>query len=263
MRRATMVFGITLLLVLAGCSRKVVEETAPSVSGESGKPGSHLAYEHRIDALLPAEVIPARMEEVRTACSKAQFGGCSLLRFEQSDGEYPRGMVTLRVAPDAVEPLAALATKEGRMGSRETSAEDLAEAVEDSALQRERLELQRNSLLEFRARRDLSVSDLISISRELAAVESALQSQERTAAEQQRRIETNLLSIHFATDRRPSRWSRIGDAFDGLLDSVIDGSAESIEMLAFGLPFLLLAFPLALLWRWLWRRLSNGGTAPR
>lgn len=261
MRHAALLFVAVVLIATAGCAKKVAEESAPEVASQTGKPGSSLAYEHSMEVVLAAEAISDRMTAVRAACMEAKFGDCTLLRFEHSDGEHPRGSLTLRVAPDAVEPLAALAAEQGRLGSRQTRAEDLAEAVHDTGKQREMLGLQRATLLEFRSRSDLLVSDVITVARELATVESELQSLARTAADQQRRIETNLLSIQFSTDFQRSRWTRLGKAFGDSVDSAINGSAEAIEMLAFGLPFLFIAFPLSLLWRWAWRRMTGSRSA--
>jgi hypothetical protein len=262
MRAIAQLIFIILLAAVTGCSKKATEaDTASAVSGESGKPGSYLAYEHRLEVVLTPEAIPARMDAVRSACAQATYGNCSLLNFEQSSGRYAHGTLTLRVAPEAVEPLSTLAAEHGRVGSQQTRAEDLAEAVSDNNKQREMMELQRATLLEFRARRDLPVSDVITVARELATIESELQNLMRSAAEQQRRIESNLLSIDYRASFEQSRLSRLGEAFDGVFDEAVDGSAEAIGMLAFGLPFLLLAFPLALLWRWAWRRLTGGRKA--
>ena len=52
--------------------------------------------------------------------------------------------------------------------------------------------------------------------------------------------------------RVAEKWG--GSAFSNLLDNLADGTAEALEKGSYVLPFLILAFPLALLWVWLWRK---------
>ncbi|HRQ65607.1 MAG TPA: DUF4349 domain-containing protein [Xanthomonadaceae bacterium] len=247
-----------IILAVVGCSDKRTMEPGIAVHGESAKPNAFLAYEHTVLIAYADDIVAARMAIVRDACVEERFGACSVLLFNVTAGERAHGALSVRAAPEAVEPLVALAGEGGRIGSRETRAEDLARAVADTSEQRQRLELNHGRLLEFQARSDLSVGDMLTIARELASVEAQLQQLARTAAEQQRRIESNLLTMRFSVDSRTSRIGRIGDAFDGVLDSAADGVAEAVEWLAFGLPLLLVAFPVALLWRLLWWRFTRG-----
>ena len=54
-----------------------------------------------------------------------------------------------------------------------------------------------------------------------------------------------------------TRGSRLRQSLSGILDQFADGAASAIEALSYGLPFLLLGFPLLLLWLWLWRRFAR------
>jgi len=78
-----------------------------------------------------------------------------------------------------------------------------------------------------------------------------------TAAQQRRRIETNLLTLELRVDGDESHFRRIGDAFTGLGDSFADGLAQALEMIGYGVPLLILAFIAALLWRWVWRKATR------
>lgn len=258
MRAASVVLLLLCCLVASGCSEKhVTEAPGSSISGEQGKPGTSLAYEHEISIVLPGEHLAARMEATRAACLDQRFGACILLGFDQDGGDTPNGSLRFRVLPAAVEPLTALAGEGGRFGSRQTRAEDLAAAVADTASQLDRLRLQRDKLLQLHARSDLSVADLLAITRELSSVEAALQGHERSAADQTRRLETNLLTLNFSSRDEASRFARLGEAFTDSADGVVDGIVNAIEVLAYGLPLLLLAFPVALLWRFFWRRVTR------
>lgn len=249
------------LLLLAGCARKEASfgAGAPQVEGLAPA-GAMLAYEHELSVALAAEAVPPRMAGLRSACLEARHGPCSLLEYSETGGRHGHSVLRLRVAPEAVQPLVALAAEDGNVLSHTTRAEDLAETVADTARQRRQLEAQRDRLLAFQERSDLTVADLLSIARELASVEVRLQELEQVSAQQQRRLETNLLSFRFASlGEEPSRSRRIAESFGAALDALTDGVAETIELAAYGLPFLILLFPMALLWRWLWRRATGAG----
>ena len=264
--RWTVLLALSLLAAptLVACKKKaaaVPSETA-GVAGETAKPGSFLAYEHSVDIELAADVLASRADAVRTACHAQRWGACSVLSIDESSGSRPRVRLVLRLAPDAVEPMVALAAEGGQRGDRTLKAEDLADAVADTTRQRETLLAQRERLRDFSARKDLSASDLIALSAASAETEAALQSTERTAADQQRRIETNRLTLDLSSPWIPEgRGARIATAFGDFGDALVEGVEEMLELLAYGIPFLFAAFPLALGWRWAWRRLVHGRRA--
>jgi len=241
------------LQALAGCSKK--QEVAPApVGGERSKAGAMLAYEHVLRIRLPGAEIAGRLTAARQACETARFGACNVLRIEQAEHD---ATLAVRIVPEGVEPMAKLASQGGTIGFRQTTAEDLADAVSDNRRQRDLLEKHAQHLTGLAARKDIAVADLIALSREQAAVESQLQSLQAVAANQQRRLDTNRLELHFADTSAYSRSGRIGDGFSGLLDETTEGVTDALGLLGYGLPFLILAFPLALLWLWLWRRATR------
>src|SRR5215470_3894372 len=80
---------IAAVLAVAACSNaSKAPNGAPSVQGESSKPGAFLAYEHTVGISMPAEAISGRITAVRSACTEARFGACSVLRIEEATGEY-------------------------------------------------------------------------------------------------------------------------------------------------------------------------------
>lgn len=239
-----------LALVAAGCSKK--QEVGPlPVAGETAKAGAKLAYEHHLTIELPEKQIAPRMAAVHEACESARYGACNLLRLKQ-DGH--RGSLTLRVVPAGVEPLSRMASQDGKLAGRETKAEDLTDAVNDNAQKLKQLEAYSTQVEQLSQRKDLSPSDLIALAHERAHVQVERENLQGVAAEQQKRIDTNLLQLDFtdaANDRHsglsPGEWA----------DQLSDGLSDALSMLAYGIPFLLLAFPLALGWRWFWRRVTR------
>ncbi|MGO4700192.1 DUF4349 domain-containing protein [Dyella sp. 2RAB6] len=250
----TIVLALLLVPLLAACSKKQEVTPQAGIGGEKNKAGALLAYEHRLTLRLPADTIAPRLNEARAACESARFGECNVLRIEQSSWD---ASITVRIVPGGVEPLVALAAKGGEVGERETSAEDLAPAVADNQRNQQRLQAQQKRLDELAARKDLAVADLIALGKEQAAVESELQALEQTAAGQQHRIATNLLTMKLRRADADTRGSRLRESFSGVFDQFVDGLANAVEAISYGLPFVLLGFPLLLLWLWLWRRFGR------
>ena len=241
---------ILLSSLLAACSPSD-RSSSVAIGGAQGKAGAQLAYEHELSLSLPSAQIAPRLDATRQACESAQFGACNILRLQQ--GEY-RAQVILRIVPDGVEPIVALAAQGAEIGERITSAEDLADAVADVQRQQERLKAQQQRLDQLAARKDITVSDLITLSKEQASIENDLQALAQTAAGQQRRLDTNRLTLNFVPTDSSQRGSKLQRAFDNLLDNLAYGTAEALEKGSYVLPFLILAFPLVMIWVWLWRR---------
>ncbi|MCU1716074.1 DUF4349 domain-containing protein [Pseudomonas sp. 5P_3.1_Bac2] len=248
---------MALLSTLVGCSEQSGAPASGALQGERNQAGSYLAYEHHIDIELPAERIGERIAAAREACLDARFGSCSLIAAQQSSGRVPRGELTLRIVPEGVEAITVLASEGGEQTSRSTHTEDLAQVVHDNRRQFEQLQRQQQTLQQFEKRADLAVADLLALAREQAELEIQLQAIAQQAAQQQRRMDTNLLSLSFISPYESSPLGRIGEAFSNLTDNLIEGTANLIEFIGYSLPFLIVLFPLALSLRKLWRRLGK------
>lgn len=244
---------MAMLVLVAACSKK--QEVGPlPVAGETPKAGAKLAYEHHLRFELAEGQIASRMDEVRDACESARFGACNVLKIDQ--GEH-NGSLTLRVVPSGVEPLSSLAGKNGKLASRQTSAEDLADAVNDSEQKLKQLEAYSIQIEQVAQRKDLSTSDVITLSHERAQIQVERENLKNEAAQQQRRIDTNVLDLQFSDTAALSRSHRLGVSFDEWVGRLFEGIDDALSMLAYGIPFLLLALPLALGWRWIWRRITG------
>lgn len=249
---------LVCVAALAGCSKK--QEVAPTgVAGEVPKAGASLAYEHKITVQLPGKQIPTSMDAVRAACETQRFGPCNVLRISQDSSQ---SAIVVRLVPTGVEPLVALAAQGGHLGRRETRAEDLADAVQDNLQKQRQLDTYARRLDELAARKDLSTADLIALGHEQAQVEQQRETLLGEAARRQRRIDTNLLELQYTNVDESGASHRLARSFHGMGDNVVEGVDDAISMLAYGVPFLILALPLGLLWRWAWRRLTRRRTRP-
>lgn len=255
------IFGFVLMLgVAAGCAKNAsvaAGSQSEPVTGAVAKPGSALAYEHGIWFQVAPDSMSRRVTAVQTACTEERFGACSVLAIELGNGGSANAdaSIKLRSAPQGVEPLVALAAEGKAIWKRQTSAEDLADAVADVAGQQEMLRRQRERLLGYLQRKDVAVADMIAVSQQLASIESSLQALGQQSADQQRRIETNLLTITLFSDQEADSVSDVsfGEAWSTFVDSLAEGLTAAAEYAGFLLPLALLLFPMALLWRWGWR----------
>ncbi|MDZ5842702.1 DUF4349 domain-containing protein [Stenotrophomonas maltophilia] len=205
-----------LVLALAACAK--VEHAAggggaaAEAEAVASPEGAFLAYEHDVQVQLDAETIAPRIQQVAQACQSAKFGDCAVLQVDQRSGDSPSGEVRVRIAPKGVEPLIGLAGEGGTLQSRTTRAEDLAQQVADTALTKARLEKEHARLLAYQDRGGLKIEDLLAISTRLSEIEAGVEQASKDAAQQRRRIDTQLLTLHFGTTSGERGRSEIGDA---------------------------------------------------
>ena len=230
--------------------------------GQQNAEGSFLAYAHDATIRTAADQIAPRVDRVREACMTRRFGECTVLGASQQAGQYPSGMLHLRAEPKAVQPLVELAADGAELASRSTSAEDLADAVRDNGLRRARLEKQHARLLEFLDRRDLTAESLVALTGQLAQIEAELQYAEQEAAQQQRRIRTNLLTLNFVTEGVTVETSAVRRALQNA-SHVLDGSVATLITIAVALlPFAVLGAVGFFVLRAWWRRRRARKAAP-
>lgn len=263
--RLSMVVMIPALVLASACGRQGEGSIAPAPAPmqpvraleppqAAGGLAAMLAYEHRVEIELSAARIPAQTETTRQACASGKFGPCVVLGVETQGGEFPSATLRMRAVPAAIEPLIRAAGTGGEIGSRQTRAEDLAVAVADNTTLQDRLRKEHARLSEFQQRRDLSVADMISLSKQMAETEAQLEAAQREGAQHQRRIETQLLTVDFHPPGGQAGRSEIGQAFrefGGIFASAI---AWIIRATAWLLPLAIVLTGLFLLVRRLRRR---------
>lgn len=243
-------------VLLAGCAQHEGYHAAAAADagGLASPEGAYLAYEHDVQLRLPGEQIPARLKAVADACQGAKFGDCAVLQMSQGGGAFESASIELRIAPQGVEPIIALASDKGEITARNTRAEDLAQQVADTRLVQARLQNEHERLLDYQKRRDLAVADLLTLSGRLAEIEAGLEQANRDAAQQRRRIDTQKLSIRLESTSSQRSRSEIGRALGEFGDIFATSLAWLIRVFAGLLPVLLIGA--GLLWGALklWRR---------
>jgi hypothetical protein len=253
------------ILLGSGCKQKQANsapeaaESNASTSGVATRTGSQLAYEIELQITLPTELIATRLEALRQACeAQTAEQSCSLLSIEQ---EQDRGSIELRAAPAAIARLTGKAIENGNVLQRKIKAEDLTQVLDDNALATESLTLQHEKFKALLSRPDLAVSDAITLARELSNLEAAVQTAARDRELLRRRVETNFLRISFTAVQEiapaPGFWHNFSAEFEGFDVTLAEALSEIILVLVYVLPLIFAMFPVAIIWRWLWRKLTG------
>ena len=116
------------------------------------------------------------------------------------------------------------------------------DAVADTALTKARLEKEHARLLAYQDRKDLKIEDLMAITTRLSEIEAGVEQANKDAANQRRRIDTQLLTLRFQTPSGQRSRSEIAEAFAGKLtgiditDDLVQGLAASDVLIDFTRP---------------------------
>jgi Domain of unknown function (DUF4349) len=267
------------VLALSGCEKKTSELGASSSSASPAiarmaamAPGTQsatrdrtLAYEHAVSVETTTELLPQRLKEVEAACHADRASGCTILEVAlHRQQEFPSGHIRMRLAPVGVEPIIALASKGGTVTGRNTRAEDLAEPVADTERQLALLTLHRERLTELMKSKEIKFEQLITVSKELAGVQSQIDSLASQRANLQRRIDAELLTINLAlpTHAYAAGSSPVMDALRYFGSDFRNAVGMVIRFLAVLVPWLVIVLPglflLRLFWRWIGRKIARG-----
>lgn len=257
---------------------RMAQEAAPSPMprDQGGEPApesaeQYIAYSHSLGLRLPvAQVEPVMASHVE-ACQAAGTSVCIVTNSNlnnYSDDEVS-GNLSIRAKPDWIETFMAGVDAQaegagGEISYRNTSAEDLTRTIIDTDAQlgaSRTLQTRLQTLLETR---DGDLSDLLSIERELARVNSEIDSTKSYLRALRLRVSMSQLSIGYETKQTvfgPRRENPLGQAFGNFFYNLSGGLAGVITAFAIGLPWLFLIG--AMLWIWMrviWPRIRRKKT---
>lgn len=270
--------------LLAGCSkpsdmtlggRKLAPGAAPVPGGVAGqtlstaapaipRTSDTLAYEHVVSIELGKVDIAKRVVEVQNACASNKEFECTLLDIVTEGGRgVPSGTIRMRLAPAAVEPIIAVAVKGGEIVNRNTHAEDLAQPIADTERELALMTTHRDRLTELQKRKDLSVDQLIAMSKELATVQTQIDALNTQRAKLRRRVDNDLLTITLSLPREEFEREQhpVRDSLRSFPGQVWEGFGMVIDFISYFLPWLLVIIPglvlLRLFWRWMSRWIAR------
>jgi hypothetical protein len=257
---------MSTLLLLGGCHREQRLMSSPlepammvSVAKEQHRDKS-LAYEHTVTVELAPAALPNRMKEIQEACATDKTYGCTLLDVSlRRAGDAPSGTIRLRLAPGGVAMFTATASKNGVVKEQITHAEDLAEQVTDTERELALLTAHRDRLIGFSKDKSLKIDQVITVSRELAGVQTQIDTAATTRANLHRRIDTELLTLNLnvPVEARSAQRSPIHDAVESFTSDFGDAIAQVIRFIAGLIPWLVIIVPGIVLLRLLWHAVSR------
>jgi len=237
-------------------SNKGLAAPAGSSSGPQRQRDT-LAYEHRVAVELGKEAVSDRLSEIEAACRADVASHCAILesslRWSQS---LPSASIRMRLARGGVNSLIDLASHDGKITGRSSQAEDLAQPVADTQRQLALLGVHRDRLTMIMKSRDLKIDQLITVSRELADVQSQIDALSSTHANLVRRIDTDLLTIDLTPpfgdyELQPTP---VKEAVRHFGRDFREAVATVIYFVAWLIPWLVLILPglvlLRMFWRW-------------
>ena len=247
---------LVLSLSLLGCARKMESAGAPSAPSESGAPSGvnrYLAYEHTIAIETDEEKIAPLFDAAQAACLAAAAESCAILEARITKGDYASASLKFRAKANGIRKLVEVLSAQGKVASQSTTAEDLAGPIEDNAKRLAMLTDYRTKLEALRNRGNADMDTLIKLTRELAQVQSEIETLSGSQAQLVQRVETEILTVSIGSSYRPSFMSPIAEAtsdFGGYLSEAI---SVVIIVVAFLLPWALIA----ILGLWIWRKLRR------
>src|SRR5688572_7207961 len=266
-------FGVIVtgvLVTLAGCQQKQASSrmsfAAQEASGSSptNEAPDTLAYDHSVSVEVDAETVPERLREIEAACKADSASSCTIIESSLRWRErLPSASIRMRLAPRGVEGLITLANRDGKVVERTTNAEDLAQPVADTERNLALLGVHRDRLADIMKRKDLPIDQLITASKELATVQSQVESASSTHANLRRRIDTDLLTIGLSPPMADilSETTPVSDALRASGANFREATAMVIGFVSALVPWLVVVLPglvlLRMFWRWLGRWLGR------
>ncbi|WP_417070040.1 DUF4349 domain-containing protein [Niveibacterium terrae] len=245
---------VTLLtaLLVAGCAKK---DEAPGVplSGQGGPASRQLAYTHSLSLDVAEDRIVPVFNDAQAKC-REMGEGCEILESRLESGHSPSATLKFRVIPAGIPKLVAALGLQGEIAAQTTQAEDLAAPIADAARKQAMLETYRARLEALQARAERDVDALIKLNRELAQVQSDLETIAGERARLAKRVTREILTIAIAPRQNRSFWRPIATALSDFGPSLSQGVSTAITALAWLLPWSVV-FGFAFLGvRWGWRR---------
>ncbi|UTA48035.1 DUF4349 domain-containing protein [Simiduia sp. 21SJ11W-1] len=258
---------LTMLVTLASCSAdtsKVVQEDfvasgarmmASAPAPQAKEQSQYLAYEHSLTVSMAAASVPAAYEQLAAACREQPQALCTLLTANLHTGEFSSAHLRMRVAPDRVADTLASARTLGEVTHQNTQVDDLQSAVVDNDKRIEMLLRYRDKLEQLEQTSAEEVESLIRIASELSRVQSDLEYAQGEKARLLQRIDFQVVNIHLQTQTYTGFWAPIGHALGDFGEHLSEGIANTLIVVAYAIPGVIVLLVLLLLARVLWRKL--------
>src|SRR5438477_4267540 len=171
--------GATVLT--AGCSKKAAiakydlwgESTRAAPTPEVGAL-RYVATRHNLEVVAPETKLPQAWKAVVDFCGTISCEVLTSSITTHTSESAASGSVSLRLAPEALNPLLGFVEKQGNIVQHTTESEDKTAQVIDAEARIKNLTSFRDNLRSMQAKSSIGVKDLVEIQRQLTEVQSQL-----------------------------------------------------------------------------------------
>ena len=241
----------------------------PSRRGQQIEPtenaGAFLAYRYGYGIELPAATVKPTMDAHMQACQAAGPALCQVMGSNAnaySDSNV-QAQLSLRAEPDWLDGFVAkmrtdIDAADGRLTSATTNVQDLTRSILDTDARLSAQKTLRTRLENLLQTRDAKLPDLLALERELARVQSEIESATANLKALRARVSMSTVDISYTSESvavSRSAFAPIGNAIKGFTRTLSEGLSGVIYFFAAILPWLIFVI-LPALWvlRWFWRR---------
>lgn len=225
---------------------------------------SFLAYRYDYSFSLPVKSVASTAKSHAQICMDAGPQLCQILgsnTHAQSE-DYVNASLRLRAEPQwlktfAGNMIASVESAKGEMTNSGTSVEDLTRSILDTDARLRAQTTLRTRLEGLLETRNAELKDLLALERELARVQSQIESATTTLKVLRKRVSMSAVTINYQTKQvaiSGSTVGPIGRSFKNFFGTVADGLASVIDFIAAILPWLILIIPILWVLRRFWRR---------
>ncbi|GGY40265.1 DUF4349 domain-containing protein [Parvularcula lutaonensis] len=236
---------------------------------QGGEPSAtrYLAYAYSGTLLLPSESVKPVLSRHEEACIAAGPSTCQVLEssVEERNADSVFGTLSFRATRDYMNAFrAGLAAEaeavKGSVVSMNASVEDLTREILDTSARLEAQRKLRDRLLVLLEKDTDDVGDLLQVERELARVQSEIESTESWLRALEGRVSMDRMTLSYQSIRKPvtqSTGQPLAEAFRNFFYVVSESLAAVILFVAAALPWLIVAIPALFLLRFAINRIRR------
>lgn len=230
-------------------------------------PVLYLAYSYALGLEIPSQRLSAVMDRHVQACQAAGPRLCQLINSSRTGDpdSYMEGYVSLRGEPNWLNNFKGGMAQQadeagGRIISENTTSEDLTRQLVDTEARLRAQTALRDRLQELLRSRPGRLADLLEVERELARVQSEIDSVQSQLAVMRTRVSMSELTLTYRSSPRAAgsdTLEPLRQAFADFLGIIVTGFSLILRIIASLIPFAIVFIPLGwLLLRW---RRQRGG----
>jgi len=248
-------FLFLIIIVSTSCSEtRTAEKTAGESAMLSRQEIKYLAYEHSLTLDVKEESLSQVYKSTLDACVDDKEHNCTILDSRISTGTNPFARIRLRIKPEGVKGITAIASSKGKLIQQSTRVEDLAKPVLDNVQRLKMLESHRDNLLALQEKAKDDVDSLIKVSSELSRVLSDIEQEKGQEVFLSQRINMEIVNIYYQVRLSRSFWKPISNSLSEFSNNLSDGISGTILAVAYLLPGVILLVIVFLAVRFVWKR---------